>query len=273
MDPLSGILLLVMGILAGIINSAVGSGSLLTLPVLLALGIPPGVAVRTNTIGMMFASFGTVYGFRREIARELPYLVPMIIATGVFSAIGSLLLLGASARALDFVIPILIIFALILVIFQPHIVRGLSQWKSRFSHNSRQNTNILPLYEPVGTHYRKPALIAPMGLAAMYGGFFTAAQGIIYMAILGVGTGRSFKDVNPAKNLLSMIVNVTAAVVYFGAFVFFGADVLWAGVLILAIGGLAGGVLGARIAKKVSNRVLKGVIVLVAVFALVRQFI
>ncbi|MDC7088390.1 sulfite exporter TauE/SafE family protein [Corynebacterium pseudodiphtheriticum] len=273
MDPLSGILLLVMGILAGIINSAVGSGSLLTLPVLLALGIPPGVAVRTNTIGMMFASFGTVYGFRREIARELPYLVPMIIATVVFSAIGSLLLLGASARALDFVIPILIIFALILVIFQPHIVRGLSQWKSRFSHNSRQNTNILPLHEPVGTHYRKPALIAPMGLAAMYGGFFTAAQGIIYMAILGVGTGRSFKDVNPAKNLLSMIVNVTAAVVYFGAFVFFGADVLWAGVLILAIGGLAGGVLGARIAKKVSNRVLKGVIVLVAVFALVRQFI
>ena len=62
MDPLSGILLLVMGILAGIINSAVGSGSLLTLPVLLALGIPPGVAVRTNTIGMTFASFGTVYG-------------------------------------------------------------------------------------------------------------------------------------------------------------------------------------------------------------------
>ncbi|MDK4326684.1 sulfite exporter TauE/SafE family protein [Corynebacterium propinquum] len=273
MEPISGVLLFSMGILAGIINSAVGSGSLLTLPVLLAVGIPPGVAVRTNTIGMMFASFGTVYGFRKEIARELPHLVPMSIATIVFSALGSILLLGASTRALDFVIPVLIVFALALVIFQQQIIRVLSRCSSRSKTVETQAEPSAELHEPVGSVYRKPGLIAPMGLAAMYGGFFTAAQGILYMAILGVGTGRSFKDVNPAKNFLSMIVNVTAAAVYIIAFFFFGSEVLWIGVVILACGGLLGGVVGARIAKKVSNHVLKAVIVVVALVALVRQFV
>ncbi|MDK8846573.1 sulfite exporter TauE/SafE family protein [Corynebacterium sp. MSK297] len=273
MELISGVLLFSMGILAGIINSAVGSGSLLTLPVLLALGIPPGVAVRTNTIGMMFASFGTVYGFRREISRELSHLIPMSIATIVFSALGSILLLGASTRALDFVIPVLIVFALALVIFQQRIIRMLSRWNPRRKTIESKAAPKADVHEPVGSSYRKPGLIAPMGLAAMYGGFFTAAQGILYMAILGVGTGRSFKDVNPAKNFLSMLVNVTAAVVYAIAFFCFGSEVLWIGVVILACGGLLGGVVGARIAKKVSNNVLKSVIVVVALVALVRQFI
>ncbi|ANP27533.1 putative permease [Mycobacteroides abscessus subsp. abscessus] len=70
MEILSVLLLFVMGILAGIVNAAVGSGSLLTLPVLLALGVPPGVAVRTNTIGMSFATIASVLGFRKEIAAE-----------------------------------------------------------------------------------------------------------------------------------------------------------------------------------------------------------
>ena len=273
MEPISGVLLFIMGVLAGIINSAVGSGSLLTLPVLLTLGIPPGVAVRTNTIGMMFASFGTVYGFRREIAREIPFLVPMIIATIVFSASGSILLLGASTEALDFVIPILIVFALLLVVFQQRIVKLAARWQKPSGATHLPTAPNAEVYQPVGNVYRKPGLIAPMGLAAMYGGFFTAAQGILYMAILGVGTGRSFKDVNPAKNLLSMIVNVTAALVYLFAFFVFGFEVLWIGVLVLALGGLLGGVIGAGIAKKVSNRVLKGIIVVVAAVALIRQFV
>ena len=70
MEPLSLIVLLVMGTLAGAINAAVGSGSLLTLPVLMALGIPPGVAVRTNTVGMLFSTIGSVVGYRKEIDQE-----------------------------------------------------------------------------------------------------------------------------------------------------------------------------------------------------------
>ena len=81
MEPLSLVVLLVMGTVAGAINAAVGSGSLLTLPVLLALGIPPGVAVRTNTVGMLFSTIGSVLGYRREIASEKHELPPLVIVS------------------------------------------------------------------------------------------------------------------------------------------------------------------------------------------------
>ncbi|MCQ4618486.1 sulfite exporter TauE/SafE family protein [Corynebacterium sp. CCUG 59401] len=271
MDVLPSILLFFMGIMAGIINSAVGSGSLLTLPVLLAMGVPPGVAVRTNTIGLMFASFGSAWGFRHETKREMPWLRPLIIMTIIGAASGSLLLLFTPTRALDFVIPILIVVALLLVVFQQRIVDTLARMgKDAETRNAEVQAES---DEPVGEAYKKPGLVGAMGLASVYGGFFTAAQGIIYLAVMGVGTGRSFKDVNPVKNFLSMIVNTVAALVYLIAYLFFGAEVLWLGVLILAAGGVIGGLVGARIAKRVSNRFLKGVIVVVAVIALIRQFI
>lgn len=262
MSVLSGLLLFAMGILAGIINSAVGSGSLLTLPVLLAMGVPPGVAVRTNTIGMMFGSFGSAYGFREETKREMPYLGPLITATVIGAAAGSLLLLSTPSSALDWVIPILIVVALILVIFQQRFVAAFSKNQVVKAEESDGT---------VGAPYKRPGLVGAMGLASMYGGFFTAAQGVLYMAIMGVGTGHPFKDVNPVKNFLSMIVNSVAAVVYLIAFLFFGAEVLWIGVAVLAVGSLLGGLVGARIAKRLSNTFLKGLIVVVALSALVRQ--
>ena len=262
MTILSGLLLFAMGIMAGIINSAVGLGSLLTLPVLLAIGVPPGVAVRTNTIGMMFASFGSAWGFREETKKELPYLGPLTTATVVGAAAGSLLLLSTPSSALDFVIPILIVVALILVIFQQKFVT----WFSASQEMSEGGG-------PVGKPYKRPGLVGAMGLASMYGGFFTAAQGVLYMAIMGVGTGRPFKEVNPVKNFLSMFVNTVAALVYLIAFLFFDAEILWVGVAVLAVGGLIGGLVGSRIAKRLSNTFLKGLIVTVAVYALVRQFV
>lgn len=264
MSVLSGLLLFAMGIMAGIINSAVGSGSLLTLPVLLALGVPPGVAVRTNTIGMMFASFGSAYGFRHETKKEMPHLGPLIVATVVGATAGSLLLLFTPSSALDWVIPVLIVVALILVIFQERFVQAFSKSQAVTPEESDG---------VVGAAYKRPGLVGAMGLASMYGGFFTAAQGVLYMAIMGVGTGHPFKDVNPVKNFLSMIVNTVAALVYLIAFIFFGAEILWIGVVVLAVGGLIGGLVGSRIAKRLSNTFLKGLIVVVALYALVRQFI
>ncbi len=264
MEPVSALLLFVMAIMAGAINSAVGSGSLLTLPVLMAVGLPPGVAVRTNTTGMVFASVGSVLGYRKEIARELPYLGPMVVVTIVASATGSLLLLASPSSTLDFVVPVLIVVALLMVVFQPK----LTAWLSR-----RTTVGAAAAGEPVGEAWKRPQLIAPMGAAAIYGGYFTAAQGILYMAIMSVATGRSLKDVNPVKNFLSLFVNVTAAVVYLVAWAFFGAEIVWAGVAIVAVGGLIGGIGGSQIAKRLPNSVLRGIIVVVALIALVRQFV
>ncbi|MCT2339410.1 sulfite exporter TauE/SafE family protein [Corynebacterium sp. p3-SID1056] len=268
MEPVSALLLFVMAIMAGAINSAVGSGSLLTLPVLMALGLPPGVAVRTNTTGMVFASFGSVLGYRKEIARELPYLAPMVVVTILASATGSLLLLASPSSTLDFVVPVLIVVALLMVIFQPKLAAWLSRRSAAATAEDAPAAGA-----PVGQAWKRPQLIAPMGAAAIYGGYFTAAQGILYMAITSVATGRSLKDVNPVKNFLSLFVNITAAVVYLVAWIWFDAEIVWIGVAIVAVGGLIGGVGGSHIAKRLPNSVLRGIIVVVALAALVRQFV
>ncbi|WP_279065087.1 sulfite exporter TauE/SafE family protein [Dermabacter hominis] len=111
------------------------------------------------------------------------------------------------------------------------------------------------------------------GAAAVYGGYFTAAQGVLYMGILGIATSRSMKDVNPVKNLMQLYVNATAAIVYLVAFVFFDAHVWWASVVILAEGGMIGGYVGSHVAKRLPNSVLRATIVVVALVALVRQFV
>src|SRR5690606_20707510 len=119
--------------------------------------------------------------------------------------------------------------------------------------------------------YTRPGLIAPLGAAAVYGGYFTAAQGILYMGILAVGTGRGLARINPVKNLLSLVVNAMAALVYLVAHLAWGASIAWAGTAAIAVGALAGGYLGAHMARRLPDGVLRGAIVVVALLALVRQ--
>ncbi|MDN5820483.1 MAG: sulfite exporter TauE/SafE family protein, partial [Brachybacterium sp.] len=238
MDPVSLIVLLLMGTLAGAINAAVGSGSLLTLPVLLALGIPPGAAVRTNTIGILFSTFGSVYGYRREIAEEKGNLGPLMVVTALCATGGALLLLISPTGALDVIVPLLIVFALGMVIFQKRITAMLRSSQERRAARRASGSAATaaavggadaadgPAVEgsaaaeagrdavdgaPARSPYRSPGLIGAMGAASVYGGYFTAAQGILYLGVLGTFTGRSMRSVNSIKNLLSLIVNLAAA--------------------------------------------------------------
>lgn len=267
-------LLAAMGVLAGIINAAVGSGSLLTLPVLLAIGVPPGVAVRTNTLGMVFSTIGSVIGYRREIAEEsrTSRLLPLLATTLVCAATGSVLLLISPGRALEFVVPVLIVVALVLVLLQPRIARSLARRRAADSAAdgaAAQNESQGALAGPDA--YSSPALLASMGAASLYGGYFTAAQGVLYLGVLGAFTGRPMKSVNAVKNLLSLIVNATAAVVYLLAFAVTGAEIIWAASAAIAVGSLIGGYAGSHLAKRLPEGVLRGIIVLVAVVALIRQ--
>lgn len=254
--------LLAMGALAGIINAAVGSGSLLTLPVLLALGLAPGTAVRTNTVGMMFSTVGSVLGFRREIADERRHGIrPLLLTTLACAVLGSCLLLVSPGRALRFVVPVLIVVALLLVVLQPRISRALQRRRERTGQERRDEREV----------YRSPALLAAMGACSLYGGYFTAAQGILYLGVLGAFTGRPITSVNAIKNLLSLVVNSTAAAVYVLAHLAFGADIVWEGSAAIAVGSLAGGYLGSHVARRLPEAVLRGAIVVVALVALARQ--
>lgn len=283
MEPVSLIVLLAMGTLAGAINAAVGSGSLLTLPVLLALGIPPGVAVRTNTIGILFSTFGSVYGYRREIAEEKGNLGPLMAVTAVCATAGALLLLASPGATLDVIVPVLIVFALAMVIFQTRITAALRAGAERRAARRGDAEDTTASASTAATSaasastaaarspYRSPGLIGTMGAASIYGGYFTAAQGILYLGVLGTFTGRSMKAVNSVKNLLSLIVNLAAATVYVIAHFVLGVEIVWLATAAIAVGALMGGYFGAHLAKKMPEWLLRGIIVVVALIALVRQ--
>ncbi|MCG7310515.1 sulfite exporter TauE/SafE family protein [Brachybacterium sp. ACRRE] len=264
MDPQSLVVLLVMGALAGAINSAVGSGSLLTLPVLLALGLDPGTAVRTNTMGMVFSTVGSFFGYRREISAEWRDVRPLAAIVVVTATIGSCLLLISPPGALQVVVPVLIVVALLLVVFQ----KRLATWIPRRG-TGRGDADA----GSSAAAYRSPGLMVSMGAASMYGGYFTAAQGILYLGLLGAFTGRSMKSVNAVKNLFSLLVNVMAALVYLVAHFAFGADVRWEGVIAIALGALLGGYFGSHLTKRLPEWVLRGTIVVIALLALVRQIL
>lgn len=269
MEPLSLVVLLVAGIFAGAINAAVGSGSLLTLPVLLALGIPPGVAVRTNTVGILFSTIGSTLGYRREIAQEKQHLGPLVLVTMVCATLGSLLLLVSPPTALDVLVPVLIVVALAMVAFQKPLTAAIRRRQEERAARRTEAAGAAPQRSP----YRSPALIGAMGAASVYGGYFTAAQGILYLGVLGALTGRTMGSVNSIKNLLSLVVNLAAAVVYVVAFFVVGAEIVWLATAAIAVGALLGGYFGAHLAKRMPEWLLRGVIVAVALFALVRQLV
>ena len=289
MEPFSLIVLLVMGTLAGAINAAVGSGSLLTLPVLMAVGIPPGVAVRTNTVGMLFSTIGSVVGYRKEIAEEKRDLPPLVITAASGAILGALLLLVSPASALDVVVPVLIVVALAMVVFQKRITAALRAWSDRrkaaraqtarrkdapAGSDAATGSDVSAGVEvPERSPLRSPALVSTMGAASVYGGYFTAAQGILYLGILGTFTGRSMGSVNSVKNLLSLVVNLAAAAIYVIAHFVIGAEIVWLATAAIAVGALIGGYFGAHLAKLMPEWLLRGVIVVVALIALVRQFI
>ena len=282
MEPLSLLVLLVMGVVAGAINAAVGSGSLLTLPVLMAVGLPPGVAVRTNTVGMFFSTVGSVLGYRREIAEERAHLTPLVLTALLGASAGALLLLTSPAEALDVVVPVLIVVALALVVLQKPLTTALrSRSENRAEHRAAADESGTEGATDAGASadgserspLRSPALVGSIGAASVYGGYFTAAQGVLYLGILGVFTGRPMGSVNSVKNLLSLCVNLAAALIYVVAFFVVDAQVVWAASAAIAVGSLLGGFFGAHLAKRLPEWALRGVIVVVALAALFREVV
>ncbi len=252
------LLLVVAGLAAGSINGAVGSGSLVTLPVLLALGLRPESAITTNTIAMVLSAFGGVMAYRTELRPQLPRLRSLLVVSTLGGVVGSLLLLTTSPGAIEVVVPILISVALLLVVFQPQVAR----WVAR---RAQASTTANP--------YGSVALKASIAGCSVYGGYFAAAQGVLLLGVLGAFTGQPMGRINGVKNLLTLTVNVTAAVMFTVASFAGHADVVWAATAAVALGATFGGYTGGRAAKAIPPWVLRLVIVLVAGASLVKELI
>lgn len=247
MDLLEAALILVAGTAAGTINAAVGSGSLITFPTLLAFGIPPVTANVSNNIGLVPGGLASVWGYRRELAdqrRRLVVLGSMSVLGGI---IGAVLLLVLPASAFRSVVPVLIGVAVVLVAVQPWIARRLARRQVERAD--------------VG-----PASMAATALVGVYGGYFGGAQGILLVGVLGTLMTESLQRLNALKNGLSTAVNTVAAVTFL---VVAPSQVDWRVVGLIAAGSTVGGLVGSRIGRRLPQPVLRAIIVVVGLLAIV----
>lgn len=233
-------LLVLAGAAGGAINAAVGSGTLIVYPVLLAVGIPPVSANASNTTGLAVGSFSSAWAYREELRDRIRILAWPLVATVVGAAVGATLVVALPARVFTSIVPWLVGLATVLIAVQPLVVR--------WTKGHRQP----------GEHVLWPWT----GVLGVYGGYFGAAQGVMYMAVLGVLYDESTQRSNAAKNLLAAAANLTAAIV----FAFAGA-VVWLAALAVAVGAVVGGYVGGRLARKLPNSVLRAMVVLIGIGA------
>ncbi len=235
------------GLAAGAINTLVGSGTLITFPVLLAFGYAPVTANVSNTIGLVPGSVSGAIGYRRELAGQrgrVLRLGAMSLSGGIT---GAVLLLVLPASAFKAIVPLFIALALVLTVMQPRLARWLLKREIDLE--------------------RRGALLVPLAvyLTGVYGGYFGAAQGILLLAILGVALAQDLQRTNALKNVLAGLVNGVA-----GLYFAFAAHVEWGPAAIIACASIAGAQLGARYGRRLPPDALRAVIVLVGVFAIVR---
>ena len=241
------LLVLVAGAFAGTINTVVGSGTLVTFPVLLAVGYSPVVANVSNTLGLVPGSVSGAIGYREELAGQRTRVLTLGSASVLGGIVGAILLLSLPPDAFEAIVPVLIALALILVILQPRLSRMLAERRERV--------------RPHGG----PLLWTGVFGTGIYGGYFGAAQGVILLALTGIAIPEDLQRLNALKNVLAALVNGVAAVI----FIFF-ASVAWLPAVLLAVGSAAGGQLGAKVGRRLSPAVLRGLIVVVGIAAIVQ---
>ncbi|SNC59703.1 hypothetical protein SAMN05445756_0121 [Kytococcus aerolatus] len=256
-------LVLLAGLFAGTINTIVGSGSLVTFPLLVWLGLPPVQANITSKLGIVPGGLTGTWGYRRELAGTRHLLPGLLVASAVGGLAGALLLLVLPAEAFDAVVPVLIAVAGVLVATQPMVKRRLAA-RAR-SVGTRSSTDA-SVETRVGERVRATGWLVPgAGAVGVYSGYFGAAQGVLYMAVMGLTTSAGLQQQNALKNLTALVSNAVSAVVFV---VVSRGSIDWAVAGVLAVGALLGGLVGARIGRTLPPAVLRGVVLVICVVAL-----
>jgi uncharacterized membrane protein YfcA len=247
MTLLEALLVLVAGVWAGAINTLVGSGSLVTFPVLLAVGFPPLTANVSNNIGLVPGAVSGAYGFRRELRGQRGRILRFAPASAIGAVVGAVLLLALPSSVFDAIVPVFVAVGLVLVVLQPRINRWLARHR-------RADAN----------EHSVPALLAT-GVTGVYGGYFGAAQGILLLAILGIAIDDELQRVNALKVVLAGLVNLVAAIVFVAV-----AHIAWDAAALIAVGSAIGGQLGARVGRRLPAPALRAVIVVVGLAAIAK---
>ncbi|MDP9190517.1 MAG: sulfite exporter TauE/SafE family protein [Acidobacteriota bacterium] len=238
-------IILIAALLAGAINSIAGGGTLVSFPALVWLGRDPILANATNAVAMWPGSLASAYGFRRELATARRWLLLLIIPSLVGGGLGAWLLLRTPTSTFERIVPFLILGATLLLAAQEMITTRLGVLAHSHENPTRGWVTFVFLFQ---------------FLVGLYGGYFGAGMGILMLAALGLIGLSDIHQMNGLKNVLAVGINGIAAIY----FTLSGA-VIWRDALILTIGTVAGGLLGARIARRLGRKFVRGFVVAIGV--------
>jgi hypothetical protein len=241
------------GLAAGAINAVVGSGTLVTFPVLLGVGLPPVTATVSNSLGLVPGNLAGSLGYRRELAGQRWLLLRLLPASVLGALTGAFLLLHLPASSFEAIVPVLVGLAVVLVAVQPLVQRTLARRRSSDAPPSRIGGG------------RLAALFAGAYATGSYGGYFAASQGVLQIGVFGLLLRESLHRLNAIKNVLTLAVNGVAA----GAYVVVATDrVDWRAAGLVAAGSLLGGYVGARFGRRLPSAVLRTAIIVLGCVAI-----
>lgn len=240
-SPGSLVFLLLAGLVAGGVNAVAGGGSLLVFPALLAVGFSPLAANVTNSVAQWPGYLGLVLGARQDLRGQRRRILLTSAAGIVGSAVGCALLLVLPGAVFDTVVPALVLLASVVLALQPQIKRWVGT------------------PEP-GAPDRLAVLLPAVFLAAIYGGYFGGALGVILIATLSLCAHDRLIRLNALKGLLSLVIASVTVVIFA-----LGAPVDWTAVALLAPTTLVGGFVGAKIAQRLPDQVLRWCVVVLGI--------
>ena len=240
------------GVVAGTVNTVVGSGSLLSFPTLLAFGYTPLVANVSNSVGLVPGSVSGAIGYRRELAGQRDRVRRLGAVSIVGGLAGAALLLALPGSSFEKVVPFLVLLAVALVIVQPRLAARVAARRLEREHERAH----------------EPLLFVFVFATAVYGGYFGAAQGVILIALLGIFVDDHLQRLNALKNVLAALVNGVGSLL----FVIFAA-VAWLPAALLAVGAAIGGQIGARYGLRLHPNLLRLLIVVVGIAVSVKLFL
>ena len=242
-------------IAAGLINAMAGGGTLITFPVLMAIGLPAVSANVTNTVALCPGYLGGTLAQSNDLKDQKKRLWIFLPAGALGGLLGGILLLQTGEKLFTQLVPFLILLASALLAIQ-NPVRA---WLTR--RLERSTTKALS----------EGWAFFPVFLAAIYGGYFGAGLSVIVLAVLGLVLNDSLTRLNALKQVIAFVTNITAAL-----FFVFSGKVVWSVALIMAVGALLGGAIGGKLASKIKPATLRWIVViigfLVGIIYLVKTF-
>ena len=233
--------LLILGLAAagaGAVNALAGGGTLISFPVLLALGVPPIAANITNAVALCPGYLGATLAQRRNLEGQELRLWVCIPAALVGGIVGAFILVRTQERTFQSLVPYMLFLASLLLAIQDRVrafVVGRAETAAR------------------STMLLAAALVA---VAGIYGGFFSAGMSVILLAVVALTLDDTFTRLNALKQVLAFAVNVAAA-----GFFLFSGQVLWSVAVVMAAGALAGGAAGGRMAGRIKPSALRWTVV------------